>query len=384
MPRRPTSPRTRFLLANSTIVLDEIVYLALVPLLPTYAERFDLSKTQVGLLYAAYPLLGLASALPAGILCDRIGARRLLLGANALFLVATIGFATSTGFLALWLARAAQGLASGATATAGMTMITGTADEARRGTRIGLAAALQGLSALGGPALGGLLVPFAGERIAFGVPAVAAAFVLAGLARDTTDADGRRPGVPRRGLLAVLADADGRLAASQFLAIGLVGGCVQTLATLELGAQGLSAERLGVLFIVAGLAGFPVIAVAGRYADRSGLAAATRAWLAVEVGVCLALAATHTRWVVLLGLGVLVTQIRVGGTIAYVRGARAGSAGGLAAGFGFMVTAWAVGASIGPIVAGALADTTGDAAAYLVSAVAFASLVGPGALRRND
>lgn len=362
------------MLANVTIVLDEVVYLALIPLLPTYVHRFHLTTAGAGLLYAAYPILGLVSGIPAGLLCDRVGPRRMLLASNTLFVIASVAFALATTASELWLARAAQGLASGASATAGMAMVAGSAQSGRHGRTIGLAAALQGLSALGGPALGGLAVPAIGEGWAFAVPAVLGAFVVVGLAlepRDEITALG--PGISAQ-LRSVVRNADARAAALCFVAIGVVGGCVQTLAPLQLGGLGVSARGLGLLFIVAALAGFPIVAVAGRFIDAAGVVVATRVWVAIVLAVVLVLGAGPGRLGIALVFGLFLTQIRVGGTIGYVRGTYAGAERGLASGFGLIVTGWAIGASIGPVASGAIVDASGYPIAYLVSATALLAL----------
>jgi predicted MFS family arabinose efflux permease len=374
----------RFLLANATIVLDEVVYLALVPLLPTYVHRFHLSAAGAGLLYGAYPMLGLVSGIPAGLLCDRIGPRRMLLASNTLFVIASAAFALATSAEALWLARAMQGLASGASATAGMAMVTGSSTHGRHGRTIGLAAALQGLSALGGPALGGLAVPAIGERWAFAVPAVLGALVVAGLALDPPDAVARADPSGSSQLGRVVRSADARAAALCFLAIGVVGGCVQTLAPLQLGDLGVSARGLGLLFIAVAVCGFPIVTLGGRFTDAAGVIAATRAWVAIMLVAVLVLGAGPGRIGIAIVFGVFLSQIRVGGTIGYVRGTHAGDDRGLASGFGLIVTAWAVGASVGPVAAGAIVDASGYRAAYLASAIALLALTASAMRARRD
>ena len=47
--------RRLLLLASAIVFTDTIFYAAIVPLLPTYAADFDLSKTGAGVLAAAYP-----------------------------------------------------------------------------------------------------------------------------------------------------------------------------------------------------------------------------------------------------------------------------------------------------------------------------------------
>jgi predicted MFS family arabinose efflux permease len=364
--------RRRFWLANGAIVLDEIVYLALLPLLPDLSERFALSKTEAGALYAAYPLLGLVSALPAGLISDRIGTRRLLIAGTALLLLATVGFAVADSREMLWAARAVQGLAAGLSATAGMAMIASSAPPSRRGRTIGLAAATQGLSTIAGPALGGLIAPSIGLTATFSVPAAIAGLLLVLLLLDRT----KEVAGPARARLGpaigrLLRSSDVRLAVGCFLSIGVAAASIQTLTPLRLEERGFSVEAIGVVFIVAALVGLVVIPLGGMLSDRVGVARATAIWLSVVTAFGLALAFAGPGWAIAVLFVAYLPQVRVGGTLGYVRGARVGAVGeGLAAGYGLMITAWSLGAAVGPVVAGAIADRSGDTRAYVVVAIA--------------
>src|SRR5690349_21064292 len=79
-----------FWYANAAIVLDEVVYLALLPLLPTYADRFGLSAAGAGVLFAAYPICSVLSSVPAARAVDRLGAPRALVFGLGVFVVATL------------------------------------------------------------------------------------------------------------------------------------------------------------------------------------------------------------------------------------------------------------------------------------------------------
>ena len=53
------------------IFIGEVVWTSLVPLVPTYSDRFDLSKLEAGVLLAAASLTILLASIPATMLSDR-------------------------------------------------------------------------------------------------------------------------------------------------------------------------------------------------------------------------------------------------------------------------------------------------------------------------
>ena len=67
--------RRLLFLASAIVFTDTLFYAAIVPLLPTYVDDFDLSKTGAGVLAAAYPAGTFLAALPGGWLAARIGVR---------------------------------------------------------------------------------------------------------------------------------------------------------------------------------------------------------------------------------------------------------------------------------------------------------------------
>lgn len=374
-----------FWLANAVILLDEVLYLAIIPLLPHYAERFDLSNAETGFLYAAYPILVLVSSVPAGLLSERIGVRAMLLAGSGLLVAATVGFAYAETAWQLWSMRALQGLTGGLVATAGMAMIAGGAATARRATTIGAAFSIQGLSALAGYSLGGFVAPALGVATAFLIPAGLGLVLCVALILDRSARPARPPpGRLRANLVGPLRSAPVRASIACFLSVGVIGSAVQTLGPLRLEEAGYSISDLGAIFLLGSLVSLVATPIAGRIADRKGILRAITVWCAATPVVVVVLTVPPgPSWTTVVALVAIVPLIRIGGTFAYARGADYAPLGaGLAAAFGVLVGAWSIGAAIGPLAAGAVADAFGDSAAFLVAAVA-AAVVGIPAWRRS-
>ena len=101
--------RRLFFAVSATMFVDSLLYLAIVPLLPWYADEFGLSKVGAALLLASYPVAFLLVTTPAGWLAGRFGPRRVVMVGTTFFLAATALFALAqTGELVI-LARILQG-----------------------------------------------------------------------------------------------------------------------------------------------------------------------------------------------------------------------------------------------------------------------------------
>ena len=104
-------------------LVSEIVWMAIVPVAPSFADKLDLSKVEVGAVLASAGLATLIVSLPIGLVSDRIGTRGLLRWSAAVVAVSTLGQGLATDFWSLLAARALFGAALGTIWTAGLAWI---------------------------------------------------------------------------------------------------------------------------------------------------------------------------------------------------------------------------------------------------------------------
>ena len=103
----------RLVVFVSTVVfIDAMLFGALAPLVPGYAEEFGLSKAGAGLLVGAFGAGALLGGIPGGLAAARFGPKLAVVSGLALLAFASFAFAAADGPWALGLARFVQGASS--------------------------------------------------------------------------------------------------------------------------------------------------------------------------------------------------------------------------------------------------------------------------------
>lgn len=155
------------------------------------AKNLGWDDTQVILGYLLFNLTYALSSYPLGILSDRFGRWRLLVGGWALYSAVYFGFSISDG-QSIWWLFPLYGLSMGLTEGVGKALISGHIPAARKGTALGVFHMSLGFTALASSVVAGLLwdnvSPSAPFRLggAVALAAVLAAFILAPRIRRTT------------------------------------------------------------------------------------------------------------------------------------------------------------------------------------------------------
>ena len=176
--RRPLPPRLRrqIVIACCLVASAQITWGAIVPALPRYGDMFSVSSFLLGAIVAAFGVGRLLVNIPAGLLADRFGPRRLLLGALVGLVVVTVLTAFAPTLPVLLVARFLAGVLGGSVVTIGLAVVTARAPADARGTVLATAQAVQLAGGAMGPVVGGLVLDRWGLHAVFfaaAVPAVA-------------------------------------------------------------------------------------------------------------------------------------------------------------------------------------------------------------------
>jgi MFS family permease len=364
--------RRLLLLVAVLVFVDTMLFAALTPLLPHFADELGLSKTRAGALVAAYAAGALVGGVPGGFAAARLGARRaVIVGLTAMGL-ASVGFALAGGFWTLFAARLLQGCGSAFTWAGAFAWLLAAAPRERRGALIGSAMGAAIFGALFGPVIGAAAA-LAGRDVIFCALAGLAAVLVVWTLRLDSPPPGEQPS--GAALLRALRNRQFAGGLTLMAVPSLLFGILSVLGPLHLSNAGWGAAAIGGVWLVGAAFEAVQAPLIGRFMDERGRLLPVRVALAAGAVLSLGLAAdgrplVYVPLIILAAMayGVLFTP-------AFALIADGAEHVGLAQGmaFGLMNAAWAVGAMIGPAAGGAIAGATGDWIPFVLAAVLCAS-----------
>jgi MFS family permease len=343
----------------------------LVPVLPVFARSFGVGNLEVGAVISAFALMRLVSSPLCGRLIERWSERVIM--ATGIFIVAiSSGLAgISQSYEQLLVLRGVGGIGSAMFTVSAFTLLLTSAEAGLRGRAAGFFHAGFLIGGMAGPAIGGLLSTFALTAPFFfyaGTLAVAGTVGLV-LLRSR----GPKPNEPEGTAVRfreVVRDARYQAAcvtnlAQGWTAFGVRSSLVPVLVVEVLHRQ---ASWTGIAFAVASVAQTIAIGPAGRFVDTVGRRPAM-------IGAGLAAGATMLAVPFAPNIWVLMGVLCAYGVASAFLGTAPAAAVGDATGGGRAGTAVAafsmcadIGAIVGPLVAGLLADRVSYPAAFAVGA----------------
>ncbi|HEX6130830.1 MAG TPA: MFS transporter [Actinomycetota bacterium] len=364
------------LLLYGAILVSELSWSAVAPLLPTFARRFSLGASRTGAILSVASLAILAVSIPAGALTRRFGARRLTLVSTATMTAGNLMIGTASSYAALLAGRTVFGLGLGMLWVGGTAWLHDVSGD--RGARnLAMTSAMIGFGSLVGPGFAGIVAERLGTGAPFLILAATTALATAVLLVSAPGAHHEREdGEPRFRDLLRAAGADDMVRTS--VTLMFVGSILwlssYVLVGDRLDAAGWSAADIGIAFSVSSLLYAAVSWWIARRAERAGtlgVAAASTAALAASIGVVVASASVPATVTFVMLAGV-VTAVMI--AITFPVGVRGPRHVPVALVGGLLNVAWAVAGLLGPPLAGAAAEAVGDRTTFLILAVVTAGV----------
>ena len=137
------------------------------PVIPLYAAELGASVSQVGVIVATISYVTAFFLIPFGMLSDRFGRQKLLVGGLAVFTLAPLLYPLANNPEQLTLIRAIHGLAAAAFLPTAIALVVDLTPETKRGEAIGWYTASLQLGLMSGPITGGFLTSQFGFDAAF-------------------------------------------------------------------------------------------------------------------------------------------------------------------------------------------------------------------------
>ncbi len=364
--------RPLVLLLFAAIFVMELGWAGVAPLVPEFQDLYGLSETQAGLVFTLASVGILLASLPAGALSRRFAVRTMTLWGMASVTAGNAVIAVAEEWPVILGARVLFGIGLGTMWVAGTAWLHDAAGE-HASRALAMTTAVVGVGSLLGPAFTGFLA----ERFTLSTP-----FVVAGLASAlmfvallvAPSEVGRRPdpSPPLADMLRAMG-ADHLMLTSIVLtlAVAMMWMTTDLLAPIRLDDHGFSTADIGLALSLASVAFVGASAVTARHAERYATVRIAAVWtLGMAGGIAVAVFSRDT-WATLTFLAIAGGSSGVLIALTYplgVIGARRGHFSVAVVG-ALLNMAWAGAGLIGPTAGGALSETLGDQAAFLVLAL---------------
>jgi MFS family permease len=357
-------------LVGALVFFDLVLWFAIAPLLPGWEETLHLSKAQSGIVVGAYSAAVLLASVPAGSLADRFGARRVTIAATLLFAIAAPLHAFVGSFAELVSLRFASGVFSAVSWSAALAWAIGSVPPARRGRTAALINSGLPIGAIAGPLFGGPFVHLVGQKAAMGSLGAIVLVLAAIAAREPEVGALAHEHVPLRKSVGIVMRDSWLLSANVALVVlAIAGTTMQTLGSLHLAREGLSQSGVGAAFTAVAVAGAATTLTIARISDRIDrlklvglgtlLVAPTVGAMALPLGT-----AAFVASMVACGIA-QATGFAAAYPLAADGAERAGVGQGVA--MGLLSVSWGVGALVGPVATGTVAELANDATAFALA-----------------
>lgn len=263
----------------AVIAINQLGFGSIVPVVPLYAESFDVSQGMIGLAIAVYGLARFLAAVPGGRIADGMGRRWSLAIGGFITVGGNILCGLAPDYAYFLLARFIAGGGAAMVLTSGQIMLADITTPENRGRTMAIYQSVF-LAAVGiGPLPGGFLAEYGGLAFPFYAYAVVGgAVALLALAR-VPETRGTRPGGVTRAAPPFTAQVRLLTAQPAFLLISLVafanafartGGLFNLVPILAEDQIGLNSSQIGVGLSLVSIGGLAVAYPSGMLVDRFG------------------------------------------------------------------------------------------------------------------
>ena len=353
------------------------------PVLPLFSQFLGADEAVVGLISGVSAFTGIVASIPAGLLSDRIGRRRMLIASGVVFASAPLAYLFITELWQLALVRFYHGLSTAIFIPVGMAMVTDLHQEAR-GERLGWFSTSTLAGRFMAPIAGGALIAAmadgsgAGFRAVYVACSIAGALALVMMLRLPAEQRAEHAHRSMKQVWGALAQilSSRAIVLTCLVEAGVLFayGTFETFLPLHSRLSGHSAYITGILLSSQVITLAIAKPAMGRFSDRHGRPPQIAAG-GLMCAICIAALPVSGAFVALLALSVLFglgLSIVTSATSAYIGDLSTKSARGSA--MGALGSIMDIGHMSGPVVAGAVASGLGIGYAFICAGIVMAAL----------
>lgn len=380
-PARSASLGRLALLASAMGIAETLLFSALAPLLPSYETELGLSKPEVGLLVAMFPIgLGVAGV-PLGLFGSRLSVKQFAIAGLTLLAAAGIAFSLAGGFGELLVTRFLQGAAGAIVWSCALAWLVSAAPH-RRGEMIGVFAGAGAAGQMLGPVVGGIAV-LEGRTVVFAGVAVITLLLVPFAAR----LPGPVRDAPQSLVVIRMAHRSGDVLGALWLVAvpSLLFGTINALSPLQLAGLGWGPVGIAGTFLTAAALGVVARPLVGRWAERRGYVNALRLLILACIPPTVVIPWVDRPWALAACIVVAVSTYGVVFSPSMALASHAYEERGVAQvfAFAFIGLMFASGFFVGSTLGGEVAHLAGDATAYALVASACLATAAMLASRRS-
>jgi MFS family permease len=335
------------------------------PILPTYAESFQVSYTLVGFVVSSFAVTRMILDMPAGLLSRRVEKRRIMITGLILLSTSSVIAGLAPNYITLVIARMIEGAGSALYVTTATVFLAQISGEEKRGQWMSLYMGMLLLGAIFGPTFGGFLAdlydiraPFFAYAIITGL-AVIPTVALPKLANSGNEAAPLRLREITRDMREVLSNPSFLLVTfAVFTMFFLRTGVRSTLTPLFAANNlGLDAAEIGLILTIGGITTAITITPMGSISDRIGRKIPLALCLILTAGITIAIPFSTDLLTLAIAVGIYGLVIGLQGpSAAYITDVSPQDKLEIAMGLYRMISDF--GFVMGPLLLGVLADIT--------------------------
>ncbi|MFW9769472.1 MAG: MFS transporter [Candidatus Thorarchaeota archaeon] len=335
------------------------------PILPTYAESFQVSYTLVGFVVSSFAVTRMILDMPAGLLSRRFEKRRIMITGLVLLSTSSVIAGLAPDYITLVIARLIEGAGSALYVTTATVYLAQISGEKKRGQWMSLYMGMLLLGAIFGPTFGGILAdaydiraPFLAYAAITGL-AVIPTLILPNLSNSGNTSAPLQLGEILRDMRQVLSNSSFLLVTFAvftmfFLRTGVRSTLVPLFAANNLG---LDAAAIGLILTIGGITTALTITPMGSISDRIGRKTPLAFCLVLSAGITLLIPFSTDIFILSITIGIYGAVIGLQGpSAAYVTDLSPQDKWEISMGLYRMISD--LGFVIGPLLLGYIADLT--------------------------